>query len=121
MTVGEFLAAATKQLEDVGSSTARLDVLVIMEDVLKNDRSYLLAHQEQEVTSQQLSALNMQLRRRSKHEPLAYIRQKTEFYGREFYIDHRVLEPRPESETMMDLLKDLAKTSGKLTIVDIGT
>jgi release factor glutamine methyltransferase len=39
--------------------------------------------------------------------PLAYLRGKTEFYGREFIVNEHVLEPRPESETMIDILKTL--------------
>jgi release factor glutamine methyltransferase len=44
---------------------------------------------------------------RSLHVPLAYVRGKTEFYGRMFIITPAVLEPRPESETMIDVLKNV--------------
>jgi release factor glutamine methyltransferase len=64
--------------------------------------------------------LNEMIIRRQNHEPLAYIRNKTEFYGRNFYIDNRVLEPRPESETIIDMLKGL-DLPGQTTIIDIGT
>ena len=50
--------------------------------------------------------LGEQIRRRAKHEPLAYIRGKTEFYGREYFVNSHTLEPRPESETMVVLLKE---------------
>src|SRR5262249_53556757 len=60
------------------------------------------------------------VQRRVEHEPLAYIRNKTEFYGREFYIDHHVLEPRPESETMIDLLLQIPDNTRHL-VIDVGT
>lgn len=119
-TVADFLRTCTKVLVQAGIGTARLDCLVLMEDVLQADRAQLLAHTERELTPSQDSKLQELIKRRATHEPLAYLRHKTEFYGREFYIDHRVLEPRPESETMVDMLKGLTLPSGS-AIADIGT
>lgn len=121
MTALEYLASATSRLTAAGiSSTARLDVLVLLEDTLHKDRAHLLAHPEIELSVAQQDILDEQIRHRAKHIPLAYIRGKTEFYGRQFSINAHVLEPRPESEMMIDLLKFLPG-SANLTIVDIGT
>lgn len=119
-TVGEWLLSANALLTRVGIGTPHLDALVLLEDTTRHDRSWLLAHTEKELTDAQLMVLNEQLNRRATHEPLSYIRNKTEFYGREFYIDHRVLEPRPESETMIDMLKRL-HLPREVTIIDVGT
>jgi release factor glutamine methyltransferase len=104
-TTSQWLAQATKQLEAAGIGTARLDCLILLEDAAGFDRSHLLAHPDTLLSSRLLTKLSEQLTRRQSHEPLAYIRGKTEFYGREFIITPEVLEPRPESETMIDLLK----------------
>ncbi len=105
MNASDWLAGATKRLELQGIGTARLDSLVLLEDISGKDRGYLLAHPETLLTSQELSKLTNLLNLRAGHQPLAYVRGKTEFYGREFIITPAVLEPRPESETMIDLLK----------------
>ncbi|HSW36905.1 MAG TPA: HemK/PrmC family methyltransferase [Candidatus Saccharimonadales bacterium] len=120
MTVGHWLAEATAKLTAVGIATAHLDALVLMEDCTQIDRAQLLAHPELELKPSKQKTLDLQIGRRVLHEPLSYIRNKTEFYGREFYIDHRVLEPRPESETMIDLLKALPFTPAT-AIIDVGT
>jgi len=117
LTIHNWLAQTEKTLLAHDVMTARLDCLVLLEDLLGKDRAHLLAHPELELTSEQEKMLNEQVARRANHEPLAYIRQKVEFYGREFYVDERVLVPRPETETMIDLLKDLKP----LVIVDVGT
>lgn len=119
-TVGEWLLSAHALLSRVGIATAHLDAMVLAEDVTKQDRAWLLAHSDSRLTDTQLETLQELLNRRAGHEPLAYIRNKTEFYGREFYIDHRVLEPRPESETMIELLKQLP-LDRDVTIIDVGT
>ena len=68
--------------------------------------------------------LNKQIERRAKHEPWPLCEEKSEFYGREFLVTPDTLEPRSETETMIDLLKlqtaPLIK-DGPLYIVDVGT
>jgi release factor glutamine methyltransferase len=107
MIVSVWLDSAVKLLTGSGVATARLDALVLLEDATHHDRSWLLAHPEFELHVEQVQALEDLLKQRANHLPLAYIRGKTEFYGRTFLLNSHVLEPRPESETMIDLLKEL--------------
>jgi release factor glutamine methyltransferase len=121
----QWLDKATKQLERAGIGTARLDCLVLLEDATGKDRSWLLAHPEFVFNTQQIKVLQQQLNQRIKHIPLAYIRGKTQFYGREFIINQHVLEPRPESETMIELALEVIgsrlEVRDKLQIIDVGT
>ncbi len=118
MKAETWLQQSVKLLEASENGTARLDCLVLLEDATGKDRSWLLAHSEYELDSKLIEQLKKQLIKRAAHIPLAFIRGKTEFYGREFIISAAVLEPRPESETMIDLLKEL-RPAGK--IIDVGT
>jgi release factor glutamine methyltransferase len=120
MNVGTWLKEASKCLKQAGVGTARLDSLIFLEDVVGKERSWLLAHPEANLTDADIKNLDSFIKRRLTHEPLAYIRKKTEFYGQEFYIDNRVLEPRPESETIIDSLKELP-FQPPTVIIDIGT
>jgi release factor glutamine methyltransferase len=120
MNLGKTLAAGEKKLKDAGIGSARLDVLILLEDMLHNDRAWILAHPETEVSLPNLKKLERKLARRATHVPLAYIRGHTEFYGRKFKVNRHVLEPRPESETMVELLKKLQLPS-QSAIADVGT
>lgn len=120
-TVSDNLKQATYQLEQVGIETARLDSLVLLGDVTGKDRAHLLAHPELELAAEQIKKLKSLLDRRAQHEPLAYVRKKSEFYGRNFIISHYVLEPRPESEMMIQLLKSHHSQHSFKTIIDVGT
>ena len=110
MKIETWLRRAQQQLKAAGIGTARLDALVLLEDVSGRDRAWLLAHPEHQLLLTETAELQKLLSRRAKHEPLAYVRGRAEFYGREFVLTPAVLQPRPESETMIDLLKTLVKT-----------
>jgi len=120
MTLGQCLSQAEAQLESAGISSGRLDVLILLEDALHKDRAWILAHPETEVKPAVASRLSRKIERRARHVPLAYIRGHTEFYGRSFKVNRHVLEPRPESETMIELLKSL-RLPGRPAIADVGT
>lgn len=121
MKINNWLGQAESLLQNYRISTARLDALVLLEHVTGIDRARLLAEPDMELSSAQYAKLEKLLKRRASHEPLAYIRGKTEFYGREFVLTPSVLEPRPESETMIDLLKAIAESKPELRIADVGT
>lgn len=76
------------------------------ESGLTLDRSYLVAHGEEELSVETQAKLRAALERRVQGEPLAYIVGEKEFYGRKFRVDARVLVPRPETETLVDLVRE---------------
>lgn len=120
MALNEWLRQATAQLEAAGVGSARLDALVLAEFVLQSDRAQLLANPERALSTTELRKLNNVLNLRVAHTPIAHIRGYTEFYGRNFVITPAVLEPRPESETMIEQLLKLVKSTQNLRIADIG-
>lgn len=118
MKIADWLKDNTAKLKASDISTARLDCLVLLEDQTGRDRVWLLANADFELSEPQLKVLDKQLERRLTHLPLAFIRGKTEFYGRDFIINDHVLEPRPESETIIEQLKKLPIPT---SIIDVGT
>lgn len=118
MQASKWLVISTHQLEEAGVDSARLDTLILLSDVTGKDRTHLLAHPELELTTEQENLLKTMLDRREQHEPLAYIRGKVEFYGREFIVNEHALVPRPESENILELLSEYGNIP---TIIDVGT
>jgi release factor glutamine methyltransferase len=119
-TVSKFIRLSTKHLLDAGISTARLDCIVLLEDELGKDRAWLLANQEFEIPKSSAKRLSANIAKRADHMPIAYIRGKTEFYGREFAVNAHTLVPRPETEAMIGLLKKLPISHGT-RFLDVGT
>lgn len=121
MQVDQWLHAATAQLKAAGIASARLDCLILLEDALGKDRSRILAHQDEVISQKTAKILEPLINKRAEHIPLSYIRHQTEFYGRTFYIDEHVLEPRPESEALIEELLYGLVLPSMPTIVDVGT
>jgi release factor glutamine methyltransferase len=120
--MSQWLSEATNSLAAAGIATSRLECLVLLEDITGKERSWILAHPDSLLSAIHIKKLDVQIQRRVRHEPLSYIRGKTEFYGREFIVNAHTLEPRPETETMIDLLiKILEKNNDKYVVVDVGT
>ena len=111
--VNELLADATERLQAAGSETPRLDAEVLLAHVLGVDRSGLMAHPEAVLSSGQQETYEAFVVRREAGEPVAYIRGLKEFYGSAISVDSRVLIPRPETETLVELA--LARITEALT------
>lgn len=124
MNIQTWLTTQTAVLKEAGVSTARLDCLVLLSDELQKDKSWLLSHSDYELQGSEIENLNTKIVQRSQHVPLAYLRGHAEFYGREFFVNSHTLVPRPETETIIDLLKRLVSSgfaNSSATCADIGT
>jgi release factor glutamine methyltransferase len=124
MTIKEALQFATKQLQKT-SSTPALDAEVLLAYVLKKDRAFLFAYPDKSISRNQYKRYQKLINRRKNAEPIAYLRHSKEFFGLDFYVDERVLIPRPETETLIEfVLESTMKkkwTNFKLKICDVGT
>lgn len=76
----------------------------------------VLTNRMQEVN---MLLLESHLKRLNNSEPLQYILNEAWFYGRKFFVDNRVLIPRPETELLVQQV--LKHTKSKSKILDIGT
>jgi len=106
MTANDWLKKAKKR---VSALDAELMILMAFRGKWPEDadRSYLAAHGDEEVSLDDLKYLTEMLVRRIKKEPMAYILGEKEFYGRWFWVTPEVLIPRPETESLIDLIKEL--------------
>ena len=78
--------------------------------------AWLFAHGDFDVEPDVIAP---QLQRRLAGEPLQYIRGRCDFYGREFFVDERVLIPRPETELVVE--QAVARAPRGARVVDVGT
>ncbi|HQU09510.1 MAG TPA: hypothetical protein PLV25_06080, partial [Opitutales bacterium] len=85
-SLGGLLKWAENILQEAGIATARLDALVLLEDCSGIDRARILSTPETTIPIAKVRHFKRDVRARLKHLPLAYVRGKCEFYGREFML-----------------------------------
>jgi release factor glutamine methyltransferase len=119
-SIKSAIDSATQRLTSTVTETPRLDAEVLMSFVLGCARARLLAHWDEPVDPAALARSHSLVERRAAGEPVAYIRNLKEFLGLEFYIDPRVLIPRPETELLVERAIQYAQQR-PLTVVDLGT
>jgi release factor glutamine methyltransferase len=120
----EALHSAREVLSSHNVEDAHLEAEILLRHLLGINRTQFYVDQELKLTTEQSQAFQALVRRRVSGEPTAYILGKREFYGLDFYVDRRVLIPRPESELLVDKALEFAghhPTLSPLFIADVGT
>ncbi|WP_439122419.1 peptide chain release factor N(5)-glutamine methyltransferase [Marivita sp.] len=107
----EALQDARRQLEIAGSPSAARDASVLM-DIVQGD-----APPWTELTDDQIAQLQHLIQRRVQREPISHIIGKRAFWMHDFEVTPDVLDPRPDTETLVEA----ALTQSFQTVLDLGT
>ena len=116
------LAQALAQAHTLG--LARIDAqLLLLHTVGRagSDRAWLLAHDTDALTPEQHAQFLALCQRRLAGEPVAYLTGRKEFYGLPLQVDARVLDPRPDTETLVDWALEVIAPLASPRVVDLGT
>ncbi len=119
MTTEQALELATIKLNSE-IKNPHLDAEILLSHILKKPREFILAHPEKKLTNTQITNYKLQISRRAKGEPAAYITGHKEFYGLDFFVDKNVLIPRPETEMMVDEALRITDNAKHITFIDVG-
>jgi len=106
--VADVLRWATDDFRARGIENPRLDAEVLLSHATGATRIQLIVHAARPLDPGELDRFRELVKRRRAREPVAYVRGEREFYGRTFRVDRRVLIPRPDTETLVDVV--LART-----------
>ncbi|WP_425451839.1 peptide chain release factor N(5)-glutamine methyltransferase [Candidatus Colwellia aromaticivorans] len=115
------LTVQGQQLLASSSDSAKLDVEILLSLVLKKSRSYLLTWPEKKLSDEQLLEFIHLLSRRAQGEPIAYITGIKEFWSLPFAVSEATLIPRPDTETLVELVLELYSDNKLTTCLDLGT
>lgn len=122
MTIAEWLEQTAAELADNMIPSARLDAEIILAHTIRKSRTWLHAHSEEDLDPRFRDIADARAELRLERVPIAYIIRHKEFYRRRFYVSPEVLIPRPESEVLIDLMKNwLTDHPEARHCVDVGT
>lgn len=120
-TIFEMMKWAEKSLLESGRPDAAIDAKLLMLHVLGCNETMLLLNRQKKMSEEQMAEYLRCVATRQTGIPLQHITGVQEFMGLEFKVNHHVLIPRQDTETLIEqLLKKLSKEEA-LRGIDIGT
>lgn len=114
-----LLAAATERLKASGSDTPVLDARLLLQAAAGISREDLILGTDRILTGEQLTCFETFVSRRERHEPVSRILGQREFYGRAFRVTPDTLDPRPDTETLIEAALAVMPRGARL--LDLGT
>ena len=112
------LAEARRRLESIGIETAALDARLLLQAASGLTHAGVVAESQREISPEHIKIFEQFITRRMLNEPVSRILGTREFYGREFMVTPAVLDPRADTECVVELALQLVKRG---RFVDLGT
>ena len=117
----EVLRGTERYLADRGVENPRLNAEHLLAHALGLKRMELYLQFDRQLTESERAPLRETVKRRGAREPLQHILGTVEFHGRTFASDKRGLVPRPETEQLVEIALEIAKSKASKKMLDIGT
>ena len=120
MILEETIKKASQILKNHNIHSHELDAQIILSEIMGVKREYLITNNEIIISKKIMEKYDMDIKRRIKREPIAYITGKKEFWSEDFIVNHDILIPRPETELLIYKIISFFKNK-TINILDIGT
>lgn len=119
---GAALAAATARLRAAGIESAAGDARLLLAHALGVDAAAIVGRPERVLDAAAAARFDALVARRARHEPVAYLLGRREFWSLDLAVSPATLIPRPDSETVVEaVLAQLSDRAAALAVLDLGT
>lgn len=122
-TISGLVNWASNILREHGIDSPRLDAEIILAYLMGCRRIDLYTHPAKDISESVAVSYKKAIQRRAQRVPLQYITNHAEFMSLDFYVDERVLIPRPETELLVEAVikkSQILSKEREIVIVDIG-
>jgi release factor glutamine methyltransferase len=114
-----LLARAAERLRQVGCETPDLDARLLLQAATGLTREDVILEPGRSLPAGELQHFETLIERRARREPVSRILGEREFYGRTYRVTPETLDPRPDTETLIDAALALMPQGAR--ILDLGT
>ncbi|MEO3427213.1 peptide chain release factor N(5)-glutamine methyltransferase [Pelagibius sp. CAU 1746] len=122
MTLAEAVGAARDRLAAAGIEEAQRDARLLVCRLLGGGPELLLGSPERQLTAEEAGKVEAAVDRRAAREPVSRILGEREFWSLPFALNAATLDPRPDSETLVEaVLAQTAARGAALRLLDLGT
>ena len=122
LTVAQALHRAAEQLAAVGIETTRLDARLLLGEVLGLAPQQVFSRPQLELSPEEAARFDALVTRRLAREPISHLLGRRGFWTLEFKVTADTLDPRPDTETLIEAVLDGLPERGRpRRILDLGT
>jgi release factor glutamine methyltransferase len=119
---GEAFRRSVSLLGEAGIGNPALDASVLLGYVTGEEPATALMERSKVLTADEAALYETLIERRCRRETVSRLTGQKEFYSRVFHTTPDVLDPRPETEILVEkALHHLKDLTGKPKVLDIGT
>ncbi len=121
MRISDILAQAKREIMNAGVSNSGLDVLILLSHTLSFSKEQIVFNPDFELNLKQEEDFLKAVARRVAREPISHIINKREFFGADFFVNSDVLDPRPDSEILIEaVLQKFSNKALQIKILEVG-
>ncbi len=120
MNIEIAIKKACKELKKNKISSALLDSELLLSEVIKKDREFVLLNLDKKLDQNDQKSFKDLIIKRSKGKPLAYLTGVKSFWNYDFKVNEKVLIPRPDSEIIIEQVLDIYKNKNSLNFLEVG-
>lgn len=121
MKISEILKTSAGILQASGIVAPRREAYSLLAYALNKNHTFLVAHDDYELSVDEETRFQKILERRAGREPLQYITGRQEFYGLNFAVSPSVLIPRPETELLVEAAIEILRENSRFCEIGIGS
>ncbi len=119
--VYSLIKREVEKLKKLGNETASLDCRLLLSQTL-NKTNTVYTHQEVYISQNQIIKFQALVKKREEGQPVSRILNRRHFWKREFILDEETLDPRPDSEILIEtVLEYFSDNTRALKILDLGS
>ncbi|MES2677085.1 MAG: peptide chain release factor N(5)-glutamine methyltransferase [Pseudomonadota bacterium] len=121
MLISQALVLAKNNLKQKGVNSYQIDALLLLCHCLSFSKEQIIFNPNFILSQEQQNQFFSLIARRENREPISHIIGKREFFGNDFLVNNNVLDPRPDSESLIELAIDIfANQNQALEILELG-
>ena len=119
--VYSLIKREVEKLKKIGNKTASLDCRLLLSQILKKTNT-VYTHQEVYISQNQIIKFQTLVKKREEGQPVSRILNRRNFWKREFILNEETLDPRPDSEILIEtVLEHFSDNTPLLKILDLGS
>ncbi len=120
MKVETVIKSGYQRLKDKSIKSALLDSEILLSEVIKKSREFVILNSKYDVSEKEHNYFKEMINQRAKGKPIAYLIGKKFFWKDEFFVNEKVLIPRPDTEIIIEQVLKIYKKKNKINFLDIG-